>query len=266
MIIAVTLSAIVSVAAASALAGTEGYIRRTRATTDARRTLREAESILASDLRAAPVDSIRLRGDTAIDFVGLVGISVLCVTSGTTIVLPPDAAAGGLPYTSWRALPDTGDLVAVFDTAGGGAWRSAVVGAVSTRTDGAGCRTSTGLMSPADSVARRAVTQLQLRATLGTTIPVGAPVRVMRDGRYALTRAGDGSWSLSYRRCTGAACGVAQPVAGPLAAPADSGLLFANPAASRIEVSLRAPPVATGAPREAAVLRVTLRNRATAAP
>lgn len=264
MIVALTLSAIVSAATVAALAGAERYMRRSRAASDARRTLREAESVLASELRAAASDSVRVRGDTAVDFLGLVGVSVVCVTSGTVLVLPPDVAAGGLPYSSWRASPETGDVVAVFDTASGGAWRTAVVDSASTRTDGAGCKPSSGLLSAADSAARRPVMRVVLRSSLDTAAAiVGTPVRVLRNGRYALTRAADGSWSLSYRRCTGSSCGVAQPVAGPFAAPSDSGLVFTNVASeSRIEAFFRT--LSTGsaeAPRESALLRVTLRNR-----
>src|ERR1019366_1403262 len=151
MIVALTLSAIVSAATVAALAGAERYMRRSRAASDVRRTLREAESVLASELRAAASDSVHVRGDTAVDFLGLVGVSVVCVTSGTVLVLPPDVAAGGLPYSSWRASPETGDVVAVFDTANGGAWGTAVVDSASTRTDGAGCKPSSGLLSAADS-------------------------------------------------------------------------------------------------------------------
>jgi hypothetical protein len=182
-------------------------------------------------------------------------------------VLPPDVASGGLPYTSWRASPEAGDLVAAFDTAGGGAWRTALVDSVTTRTDGAGCRPSSGLLSTADSATRKPVTRLRLHTSLSLSVPVGAPVRVLRGGRYALTHSGDGSWTLSYRRCTGSSCGTAQPVAGPLAAPADSGLRFTSVAGeSRIEAALRAPASDPGAPRESVTLRITVRNRETGQP
>jgi type II secretory pathway pseudopilin PulG len=268
MIVALTLSAIVSAAAATALAGTERYMRRARATSDARRVLREAGSVLASELRAVSSDSLRVRGDTAVDFLGLVGVSVVCVSSGNVLVLPPDVAAGGLPYSSWRASPEAGDVVAVFDTANGGMWRAAVVDSASTRTDGAGCKPSSGLLSPADSAARRPVTRVVLRSSLDSSVAIiGTPVRVMRSARYALTRAADGSWSLSYRRCTTSSCGVAQPVAGPFAAPSDSGLVFTNVAGeSRIEVAFRTLSTGSAATAESARLRVTLRNRVSGAP
>jgi hypothetical protein len=264
MIVVLTLSAIVSAAAVTALAGTERYMRRSRATSDARRTLREAGWVLSSELRAASPDSLRVRGDTAVDLLGLVGVSALCVSSGTVLVLPPDAAEGGLPYSSWRASPESGDAVAVFDTTGGGAWRTAVVESAATRTDGAGCRPSSGLLSAADSAARRPVMRIVLRSSLDSAAAiVGAPVKVLRSARYALTRAADGSWSLSYRRCTGSSCGVAQPVAGPFAAPSDSGLAFTAVASERrVDVFLRAPSSVSHSPPESGHLRFTLRNHA----
>ena len=181
--------------------------------------------MLATELRSALSDSVRVRGDTAVDFLGLVGVSVVCVVSANVLMLPPDVASAGAAYSSWRATPESGDVLSVFDTAGAGGWRAAVVDSASPPVNGGGCNPSSGLLSTADSIARRPFTRVVLRAPLTPVPLVGAPVRVARPGRYALTRAADGSWSLSYRRCTGS-CGVAQPVAGPFAAPSDSGLVF----------------------------------------
>jgi type II secretory pathway pseudopilin PulG len=268
LIVAMSLSAICAVAATSAMAGAERYMRRARATSDARRMVREAAAVLAFDLRAATGDSLRVRGDTAVDFLGLVGLSVVCVSSGPILVLPPDEAADGLPYSSWRAPPESGDLLAVFDTSGTGVWRATVVESAAERTDGAGCGPSTGLLSGADSAARRPVMRVVLRSSLDSVRAlVGAPVRVVRGARYALTRAADASWSLSYRRCLGPTCGVAQPVAGPLAAPSDSGLTFAFIAgSSQVEALLQAPATAPQHSPASIRLRLTLRNREPVTP
>jgi hypothetical protein len=267
MIVALTLSAIVSAAGATALASAERYTRASRATADARGTLREAAAVLTSDLRVASSDSVRVRGDTALDFFGMIGVSALCVSTGAVIVLPPDVSSTGAPYSSWRAVPESGDVLALFDTAGGGSWKTAIVDSAGTQSNAAGCKPSSGLMSAADSVARRQVTRVVLHSSFSPTVAiVGAPVRVVRGGRYALTRAADGSWSLSYRRCTGSVCAVAQPVAGPFAAPADSGIVFSGgSSSSSVDVFLRTPPVA-GRSRESLQLHIALRNRATGAP
>lgn len=268
MIVALVLAAIVSAAGTTALASAERYARIARGEAAARRTVREAQAVLASELSVAAADSVRIRGDTAVDFLGLVGISVVCFSSGNVLVLPPDVASGGYPYSSWRASPESGDLVAVFDSSGGGVWHAATVDTSSTRTDGAGCTPSSGLLSVADSVARRSVTRVVLRTSLAPgAARVGSPVRVVRNARYALTRSGDGSWSLSYRRCDGSACAAAQPVAGPFAAPRDSGLVFTESAGEgRLDAMLRTPPPASGAPPQSGVLRIALRNRTTGLP
>jgi hypothetical protein len=264
MIVALTMTSIVASAGVVALTGAERYMRRARAISDARRMLREAESVLASDLRAASADSIRVRGDTAVDFSGIVGVSVACVSSGSVLVLPPDAAGGGNPYSVWRASPESGDVVAVFDSSAGGGWLTAVIDSAGTRTDGAGCRPASGLMAPADSAARRPVTRLVLREPAIPPAAVGAPVRVQRSGRYALTRSGDGTWSLSYRRCVALVCGTAQPVVGPFASPADSGLVFTDVASeARVDVAIRSVSL-PGTPVESRLLRVVFRNRVAA--
>lgn len=267
MIVALTLSAIVSAVAAASFASTERYLRRSQAGSDARRRVREAEWVLASELRAAPLDSLRVRGDTALDLLGLVGVSVVCVSSLDVLVLPSDVAAGGVPYSSWRAAPEAGDLAAAFDTSGGGTWRTAIVQSAGTRSDGAGCGPSSGLLSAADSAARRPAMRVVLDAPFVPPVLVGAPVRFLRGARYALTRAADASWSLSYRRCSGLACGVAQPVVGPFAEPADSGLVFTLvEGESRIEAAIRTRVEAPLTVPESDRLRVTLRNHAVAFP
>jgi hypothetical protein len=267
-VVAFALAALVAAAAFAALAGAERYVRRAAVTSEDRRTIREAEFVLASELRAAAADSVRLLGDTAIEFLGLVGTSAACVAAAGTLVLPPSVTTRALPFTVWRASPARGDLVAVFDTATPAAWRTALADSVEARTDGAGCTPASGLLSVADSVARRPVTRLRLGRALPASAGVGAPVRVLRRGRSVLTRGADRSWSLSYRACDAAlACGVAQPVAGPLAAPSDSGLVFALDARrARLEASLHAPPRVPGVSRESWRLVITLRNRAAGEP
>jgi hypothetical protein len=263
LIVAFVLATIVAAASATAMLGAERYLRRAGMSSDDRRALHEAGSALVADLRAVSIDSLRLRGDTAVEFLGLVGTSAACIVTDTAIVLPPDVASSGSPVSVWRAAPEAGDLVAAFDTLGAGAWRMATVLSVATRTDGAGCIPSIGLMSSADSAARRAVTTVRLDRSLPRSVPVGAPVRVMRRGRYTLFHGTDKSWELAYRRCDLAgACAAAQSVAGPLAAFADSGLVFRIAGdASAIVATLRAPIRVSGVAPETRALIITFRNR-----
>jgi prepilin-type N-terminal cleavage/methylation domain-containing protein len=267
LLVALVLAAIVSAAVAAALSGAERQMRRAVAASTDRRTLREAELVLSAELRAAPADSLRLLGDTAVEFPGLVGTSVVCVGAGNVVVLPPAAAESGAPYSVWRARPEVGDMVVAFDTLGGGHWSTATVDSVDSRPDGAGCLPASGLLSAADSVARQAALWLRLDRAL-TGARTGAPLRVIRRARYVLLRGVNHEWTLSYRRCDpGGACEASQPVVGALASAADSGLVFAlQTSPTRLAVTLRTPLREPGLPRETQRLSIALRNRATADP
>jgi len=262
-VVAFTLAVLLVAAAAAALTGAERYMRRAAAASEARRVVREAETALLSELRQAAVDSLRLRGDTAVEYLGLIATSVACTISGRVVVLPPASAGMSVPYSVWLGVPEAGDILAVFDTTGAGGWRTAVVQAASSRKDGAGCTPASGLLSSKDSSSRLTASRLEVDRVLGAGVAVGAPVRVLRRAQFSLTRGSDRKWSLSYRRCdaTGA-CESSQPVAGPLAGIADSGLVFARDASARgISVALRTPRRGPAGPRESLTLFVALRNR-----
>jgi hypothetical protein len=268
MLVAVVLAGLLSAAAVAALVAAERHVRRTVAEHRDRRALRESESVLSADLRAASADSIRFRGDTAVEFFGLVGTSVACVVADSVLVLPPAEATSALPYSLWRTAPEAGDLVAAFDTSGGGRWSAAVVDSVTSRTDGAGCTPSSGLLSATDSAARFPALRLLLRTPLAPGPVVGAPVHLARRARYVLLRGADGTWSLSYRRCAiDGVCAASQPVVGPLGSAVDSGLTVAvgTPSPS-VDVMLRATVREPGLPRATRRVFVPLRNRATINP
>ena len=82
-------------------------MRHARATSDARRMIREAKSVLASELRAAPSDlgASLVATPPCGTSSNHVGVSVVCVSQGALLVLPPDVAAGGYPYTcTWEGI------------------------------------------------------------------------------------------------------------------------------------------------------------------
>jgi hypothetical protein len=166
LVVTLALGAILAAATATALVSAERYARRASVTSEDRRTMREVELTLESELRAAAIDSVRVRGDTAADFIGLVGTSVTCAASPGEIVLPPSVVSNAVPFTVWRATPAPGDFVAVYDTVPPGGWRTMVAVAVETHTDGAGCVPASGLLSATDSAARRPVTRLLLDRSL----------------------------------------------------------------------------------------------------
>jgi hypothetical protein len=261
LVVAFTLAALLAALGGAALVAAERHVRGAVTGSGDRRTLREVQAVLAGELRAAAADELTLRGDTAADFLGVVGWSVVCLSSGSLLVLPGSTIGSGVPFTDWHAPVAAGDLVAVFDTAPPAGWRSARIDSAASRTDGAGCASSTGFRGGADSAAHRAVTRLRLDRALDAG--TGAPVRVLHGGRYVLRLGSDKSWSLNYRDCDPpGVCGTAQPVAGPLAPAADAGLrLSLSGTSPLLTFYVRAPvaPVASGMSQQT---RVALRNHA----
>ena len=261
LVIAFALAALLAALGGTALVATERHVRNAVAGSADRRTLREAQSVLAAELRTTAAEEITLRGDTAADFLGVVGLSVACVSSGTLLVLPGSISTNGPPFTTWRSTATAGDLIAAFDTTPPAVWRTARVDSVTSHPDGAGCGSSTGLRTPADSIAHRAVTRLRLDR--GLDVGTGAPVRILRAGRFMLHRGSDKSWSLAYRACDAlGVCGSAQPVVGPLATARDSGLSISVSGTDPVLiVSVRAPPspIASGTAQRALI---ALRNHA----
>lgn len=239
LVVALGLSTLLAAAAAAALVAVERYVRRTTADDAARRALREAEFVLVSELRGAAADSFTVRGDTAIDLLAGVALSVTCSVAGRDIVLPSDRSVSGLAFTILRSAPAAGDVVAAYDTVAG--WRTTRLDVVQWRSDGAGCSTTSGFRTPADSAARVRVLRLRLADAIAAA---GSPVRIFRRGRYVLARGGDGTWGLAWRRCDAppVSCGSSQPVAGPLASAADSGLVYRlAPDGGALSVRLTAP-------------------------
>ena len=234
---------IVGVAAGIGAAILVAAERRTRADASSDRavqSVRDVTRLLVGDLEAALPESVVVRGDTAIDLYAHVGASVACVAAGTVLVVPGASVVTGVPLTFWRQWPEAGDLAIVWDSAGGGRWDQALIDSVSAPADGGGCATTSGFRSAADSVARLAVARVRLDRALSPGVIAGAPLRIFRGGRWLLHRGSDRSWSLAYRRCARSVCSAAQPVAGPLAAAADTGLAVHVSSSGRIEISVRA--------------------------
>ena len=256
LVVAFTVLTILSALAAAALVGAERRMRAGNAATAAERALREGAAVLTSELAAA--DSIVARGDTAVDFLGVVGVSVVCVAIDRTLVVPPSVTAGAIPFTVWRSPPSVGDVVALFEP-NVARWRYSRVDSVVSRGDGAGCTPSLGLLSVADSAARRPVTRFVLDTPLPESLPVGAPARLMRRGRWALYRGGDGQWALGFRACDPIiGCGTAQPASGPYTSARDSGFT-ARVDSTVLTLRLRAPGIAASTAER--TVRIARRNR-----
>ena len=229
----------------------------------ARADVRDATEVLASDLSAAsPLDTFPLAADSAVELYATIVSSVLCDSApGYVVRMPPEGARSGPTLTVVSAPPDTGDVVLIYNddsSLGAPRWDRHVAAAVTSQSAGSACPTATGLTAPGDAAAPSLV--ITLRGPVHPGIDRGAPVRVLRRGRYSLYRSSDGRWYLGHRRCNSAgasACGLIQPLSGPYRSHATAGagglslryldnagvpltLDAARQSAARIELSVRA--------------------------
>jgi len=200
----------------------ERFYRDQASAIDSRATVRDAVSLLQSELRAlTPADGdLYAIGSSAVDFRATLAQSVICTISPsrTLITIPPEHLATGAPLTWLGTQPEQGDtlLVLATDSTLGDAWDRHVLTAAPPRAGS--CPTSTSLTTTA-SEASAALT-MSLSPPLDTSIAPGTPVRVVRRARYELYRASDSRWYLGYLDCLSSRatpCNVVQPVAGPFA-------------------------------------------------
>ena len=232
LLVALPLIALLGVLAVTLLLTVQRDALRLDGTLNASRELRHSAGILLSDLRVARSEDVIAWTDTALEFESTVGTGVVCAaTYPVTFVAVPEASASATNFRAtpdpaealWNSTPQAGDRVHL--------WRAGTtafdqdVGAtanIQTITNGTDCD-----RSPLRSPGTRETTRLTLRDTIGGRVAVGAPVRITRRTRYSLYRASDGDWFLGRRTLGVAGWDVIQPVAGPLAASRDRGLLIA---------------------------------------
>lgn len=237
--IALVIGSVAAAVGGGVLLAAERHARRDRDSGRESQAVRDVTHVLVTEVVSARAGSLVLRGDTAIDIASHVGVSVACRVGPDELVLPAALTSLLAPYTHWRQAAEAGDQLSVWDTTAGGEWRSARIDSVAAKSDGAGCPADGAFRTAADSVARRAVTWLRVSPPLAPGVARGAPVRVYRELRWMLYRSSGKSWWLGMRRCN-AGCAAAQPVAGPLAAPGDSGLVFKLTPDGGLAIALRA--------------------------
>jgi hypothetical protein len=260
---ALILAGIAAALAGGMLVAAERRLRRDLANDRASQTVRDVAHLIGADVAAARWDAVVVRGDTALDLQAHIAASVACTASGSVLLLPGAQSTVAPPFTVIRQAPEVNDIALAWDTAGGGRWDEAIIDSVSTPTSGAGC--GVPFRSAADSAAHLAVTRLHLTSPLAASVPRGTPIRVYRQVRWALYRSTDNAWWLGYRRCPLGACAAIQPAAGPLAAPADTGLRFAVDASGVVTLRLR-PASTNDAPVSVAGVSLSARGAAHAPP
>ncbi len=180
--------------------------------------LRDGESALVTDLRGT-ADTLRLMADSAVELFATIGSSVVC-TSPTAQIIPlvPSDLASGVNLSSIPVAPDTGDIVAIYaardSISGYRRWMQFRIASVATAAASSVCPPASGFTSIPDL--GKPAYRITVVGSL-SAIAAGAPVRLVRRGRYSLYRSSDGNWYLGYKRCNAVAtgCGTVQPVSGP---------------------------------------------------
>ena len=213
LLVALTLASIVLGAAATSMRGQQRTHGRIAAVSGSDRQLRSGASVLAAQLALLdPVAGDLSAGeatDTAIQFRAPIAASLACDRSVGSATFVPDAA-GPVAFGGAASLPRTGDSLWWL---GDSAWTGGRINAVAT-------------IAAVCSVPVPAVGDALHVALSGSndTIPAGAPLRITRQTRYGLYRAGDGTLQLGFREWSESAHSFSspQPVAGPLL-PAASG-------------------------------------------
>ncbi|MBA3580195.1 MAG: prepilin-type N-terminal cleavage/methylation domain-containing protein [Gemmatimonadaceae bacterium] len=231
LLVAIALLAIVGGAISEGLRRQQQVFRSIALMVAARGDVRDAAEVLAADLSAAsPLDTLPLARDSAVEFLSAIGASVSCDSApGYTLRLPPEELAGGLLLTSLLATPDSGDILLVYNddsaaTAGEPRWDRHTITAVSSKPAATACPASTGFTTAGDATEPAYIVTLRSAASNG--LNRGAPVRILRRGRYSLYRSSNSRWYLGNRRCNAlgpSVCGVIQPLSGPYAGYSSTG-------------------------------------------
>lgn len=222
MTVVIVLLAIIGSATLSVVIRQERFYRAQASAIDSRATVRDAASVLESELRAlTPSDGdLYATSASAIEFRATLAQSAICTISASRrlVTIPPEQLASGAPITWFGTRPEAGDtlLVLASDSTLGGSWRRHVL--TSAPSSSGTCPTSSGLTGTVAEAAN-AMT-LSLDPPLDSAIEPGTLLRVVRRARYELYRASDSRWYLGYLDCLSTRatpCNVVQPVSGPFA-------------------------------------------------
>lgn len=244
---ALALAGLLVVACASAVLTARRATAAGEVRARAERAGTEALLVAAALLRDA--DSVRLLGDTAVEFDLRIADGVICARDSTSVTFPPARAASGL-YAAVQP-PESGDLLraAVRDSAGAVLrWTTARIDGVTVRAGVAACGAPGVFVTEAD----QAAPSLRAVVLVDAAVTVGAAARIGRHGRLALYESA-GDWMLGFRRCSHGTCGVVQPLAGPLRRPAEEGFRITDVGDGTLTLRVRVPGVV--APLEALVVR-----------
>jgi type II secretory pathway pseudopilin PulG len=276
--VAVVLLAVIIASVGGALVSGQRAARDAGELRVLRAELRDAAAVLGREIRGtATADTIRFASDTAFEFFAPILAAVTCAPSaGARLLLSP--LPPRLPAPPATIAPDTGDLVWIFredSVLPPGHWTRTAIDAYNP--------TGSDSCDP-DLTAFGSQPRVLAVSPETGALDAGAPVVIVRRGRYSIYRASDGAWYLGYRRCDAlgpSRCQAVQPVAGPYRARAggEAGIEFryvdstgVDPAPTRqsiwrVDLVVRsdtASPVRRGMRRRAVddstVLSIAVRN------
>jgi prepilin-type N-terminal cleavage/methylation domain-containing protein len=204
-----------------------------------RSQLRQATSVLPIDLRALSSvgNDIALATDSSIVFNITVGTGVVCELSGNAaIAMPPEVLSSGQSITSWygygqpdpKNKPKSAYTVYIYNDSSSlgnqdDVWSPFVL------TDVTGDKTKcvSQYTTIGDVGKNRPVLSLKnptgvpndpvTGGPLSQYIGIGAPVRIVKQARYALFQASDGKWYLGYAdyNASTSSFDALSPVSGP---------------------------------------------------
>jgi hypothetical protein len=217
------------------------------------RELRHARAVLAADLAPLRARDLLTVSDTLLGLRSQLGLTMVCAQDALSIDVAP--AAGST--AAWLDALRAGDEVLAFEAANGVGDPprpvTASLAAPARRLGAGRC----------GALVVRQRWQLALRGALppGLTLTRGAPLLVQREVQYVHYRS-NGQWWLGRRTRDGATWETLQPLAGPLASPAQGGLTLRGRSATgtptqvtdsmaALALTLRVPPtrrVTLGAP------------------
>lgn len=214
LVIALVIFGVVAGLGTAAVASEQRNARAAARVRAVRAELRDATGVLAQEIRgASPAsDTLRLAADTAVEFFTPLLTAITCAPgSGSRLLLVPPLNSGAT-QPAVGPQPDTGDLAWIWEEDSvrtPGMWRRwRVAGYASDVPEN--CSVALAPLAGQPRV-------LNVAGDAGM-VPAGAPVHVVRRGRYSIYRASDGGWYFGYRRCDAlgpSRCQAVQPVAGP---------------------------------------------------
>lgn len=230
LMIALTIFGLVMAGVTSAISEQTRFQAGAQRVVASQRSLRQIGDLLPSELRALGTGAgdIYAMNASSVDLRVTTGSSVVCTIAGGggSVTIPPVQLATGVPLTSWRDVPATGDSLFIFDEGASPArnddtWRAYRLSGPPASAQS--CPTSTGFTRTAGEAA--AGMRLTVTPAIPVSTVVGAPIRFFRPARYALATGADGRWYLGYTECS-AGCGTLDVVAGPVRPPSGQGIGF----------------------------------------